>query len=96
MDTQTLTLSSVGQITIPRSLRRLLNLNAGDKLDVSVNPDTRSITIKKQPTFDEIMAEMDEIDKKYPTPPPDPRYKNMSVGEISLEMAKNIKGDTWV
>lgn len=96
MDTQTLTLSSVGQITIPRSLRRLLNLNAGDKLDVSVNPNTRSITIKKQPTFDEIMAEIDRINAEYPTPPPDPRYKNMSVGEISLEMAKNIKGDTWV
>ena len=96
MDTTTLTLSSVGQITIPRSIRKLLNLDPGTKFNIEINQKTSTITLKKQKTFDEVMAELDEIDKKYPTPPPDPRAKNMTVGEMSLELAKDIEGDTWV
>jgi len=96
MEPITLTLSSVGQITIPRNVRKLLGLEKGAKLDVEVNQNAGSITLKKQPTFDEIMAELDEIDKKYPTPEPDSRTRHMSVGEMSLELAKDIEGDTWV
>ena len=96
MEPTTLTLSSVGQITIPRSVRRLLGLEPGMKLDIEVNQKTNTITLKKQKTFDEIMAELDEIDRKYPTPKPDPRGKRMTVGEMSLENIKNIRGDTWV
>lgn len=96
MQPQTLTLSSVGQITIPRSIRKLLNLESGAKLDVSVDKKSNSITLKKQKTFNEIMAELAAIDKKYPSKKPDPRAKHMTVGEMSLEMAKDIEGDTWV
>ncbi|MBR2710765.1 AbrB/MazE/SpoVT family DNA-binding domain-containing protein [Candidatus Saccharibacteria bacterium] len=96
MQPQTLTLSSVGQITIPRNIRKLLGLESGAKLDVAVDEENNTITLKKQKTFDEIMAELEAVDKKYPTPSPDPRTKHMSVGEMSLELAKNIKGDTWV
>lgn len=93
---QTLTISSVGQITIPSSVRKLLGLEKGAKLDIEVNQKSKSITLKKQPTFDEIMASIEATNRKYNTPKPDPRTKHMSVGEMSLEMAKDIEGDTWV
>lgn len=93
---QTLTISSVGQITIPRSVRKLLGLEKGAKLDIEVDRKSKSITLKKQPTFDEIMADIDRINSQYPKVEIDPKYKNMSVGEMSLELAKDIKGDTWV
>lgn len=93
---QTLTLSSVGQITIPRSIRKLLGLEKGAKFDVDVDKKSNTITLKKRLTIDEVIAELKEIDKKYPTPKPDPRAKHMTVGEMSLANIKNIKGDTWI
>lgn len=95
---QTLTMSSVGQITIPRSVRKLLGLEKGAKLDYEVDQAKRTITIKKQKTFDEVMAELDEIDKKYHTPKPDPRAKNMTVNEMVEEQLKKhpLENDTWV
>ena len=92
----TLTLSSVGQITIPRKVRKLLNLEKGVELELEVNKKNKTITLTKQPTVNEVMEMLDEIDKKYHAPKPDPRAKHMTVGEMSLEMSKNIKGDTWV
>lgn len=91
---QTLTMSSVGQITIPRKLRKILDLEKGAKLDIEVNQKAKTITLKKQPSLDEIFAEIDRINKDCPKP--DPRAKNMTVGEMSLEQIKHIKGDTWV
>lgn len=98
MQPKTLTLSSVGQITIPRSIRKLLNLEKGAKLNVEINQNNKTITLKKQPTFDEIMAELDEIDKKYHTPKPDPRAKHMTVSEIVEEELRKhpLEGDTWI
>lgn len=93
---QTLTISSVGQITIPRSVRQLLGLEKGAKLELEVDEQKKSLTLKRQPTFDEIMASIEATNKKFNTPKPDPRTKHMSVGEISLEMSKEIEGDTWV
>ena len=93
---QTLIISSVGQITSPRSVRKLLNLEKGTKLNLEVDQDKRTITIKKQPTFDEIMDEIDQINARYPKRKIDPKYKKMSVGEMSLELAKDIEGETWV
>ena len=93
---KTLTLSSVGQITIPRKVRKLLNLETGTKFDFEVNKEQKTIILKKSKTFDEVMAALDEIDKKYQTPKPDPRAKYMTVGEMSLEQIKNVKEDTWV
>lgn len=93
---QTLTISSVGQITIPRSVRQLLGLEKGAKLELEVDEQKKSLTLKRQPTFDEIMASIEATNKKFNTPKPDPRTKHMSVGEMSLEMSKEIEGDTWV
>lgn len=95
MEAATLTISSVGQITLPRSIRKMLSLEKGDKLDILVNQDTKTITLKKQPTFDEIMEEIDRINAEYPNHV-DPRAKDMTVGEMALEGIKDIEGDTWV
>ena len=94
MHPQTLTLSSVGQITLPKNIRNLLGLEKGAKLDVEVNQANKTITLKKQPTHKEIFAELERLSKNRPEP--DPRAKHMTVGEMSLEMAKDITGDTWV
>ena len=94
MQPQTLTLSSVGQITIPRNIRKLLGLEPGVRFDVEVNQKNNTITLKKQKTHKEIFAELDRLSKDCPKP--DPRAKHMTVGEMSLELAKAIKGDTWV
>lgn len=93
---QILTISSVGQITIPRSVRQLLGLEKGAKLELEVDEQKKTFTLKRQPTFDEIMASIEATNKKFNTPKPDPRAKHMSVGEMSLEMSKEIEGDTWV
>ena len=91
---ETLTLSSVGQITLPKRVRSLLDLSSGDKVKIKVNPKTGTITLKKQPTTKEIFAELKRQAKNRPTP--DPKAKHMTVGEISLEQTKQIKGGTWV
>ena len=95
---QTLTLSSVGQITIPRSIRKLLGFEKGAKLNLEVDSKKKIITITKQPTFDEIMEELDEIDEKYNTPKPDPRSRHMTVNEMVEEELKKhpLENDTWV
>lgn len=41
----TVTLSSKGQLTLPASVRALLGLRQGDRLEVSVNEANGSITI---------------------------------------------------
>lgn len=91
---QTLTLSSVGQITIPRSVRKLLGLEKGAKLNLEVNQEKKTITLTRQKTHKEIFAELEALSKKHPKP--DPRARRMTVGEMSLEQAKHVKGDTWV
>ena len=94
MHPETLTLSSVGQITLPKNVRNLLGLSSGDKVKIKVNQKAGTITLKKQPTTQEIFAELKRQAKRRPTP--DPRAKYMTVGEMSLEQSKSIKGDTWV
>ena len=91
---ETLTLSSVGQLTLPKSVRNLLGLSSGDKVKIKVNQRAGTITLKKQPTTQEIFAELKRQAKNRPAP--DPRAKHMTVGEMSLEQAKKLKGDTWV
>ena len=94
MQPTTLTISSVGQITIPRKIRELLGLKKGTKLDVEVDKTKNTITLKRRKTHEEIFAELEAFHKTLPKP--DPRARHMTVGEMSLELAENIEGDTWV
>lgn len=92
---QTLTMSSVGQITIPRSIRKILGFEKGDKLELEVDEQKKTITITKQPTFDEVMEEMDRINAKYPKIKVNPKYEGMSIGEMAEEQIKNMKEEAW-
>lgn len=91
---ESLTLSSVGQITLPKSVRNALGLSSGDKVGIKINPKAGTITLKKQPTAEEVFAKLRRQAKNRPAP--SPRAKHLTVGEMSLEQAKHIKGDTWV
>lgn len=93
---QTLTLSSVGQITIPRSVRKLLGLEKGAKLNLEIDQEKKTITLKRQKTHEEIFAELEAFQKTLPKP--DPRTKHMTVSEMVEEQLKNhpLEDDTWV
>ena len=93
---QTLTVSSVGQITLPKSVHKLLGLEKGAKLSYEIDTKARQITLKKQKTIDEVLDDLAELKKEYPHPPVDSKWSKMTVGEMSNELAKNIQGDTWV
>lgn len=90
----TLTLSSVGQITLPKSVRKLLGLSSGDKMKLEVNQEVGTITLKRLPSTEEVFQKLKRQAKRRPTP--DPRARQMTVGEMSLEQSKGLKGDTWV
>ena len=42
----TATLTSKGQMTIPREVREFLNVKSGDKLEFKINPHDKSVTVK--------------------------------------------------
>ena len=42
----TATLTSKGQTTIPREVRRFLKLKSGDRLEFKLNPDGHSVTLR--------------------------------------------------
>lgn len=92
---RTLTISSVGQITLPKKLRELLGVKNGDEIVVDVNESSKSITIKPRKTVAEVLAIIDQINSEYPNRI-DPRAKHMTAGEIALEQARDIQEDTWV
>ena len=93
---RTLTLSSVGQITIPRSVRELLGLEKGAKLNFEIDQEKKTITLKRQKTHEEIFAELEAFHKTLPKP--DPKLQHMTVSEMVEEELKKhpLENDTWV
>ncbi len=49
-----LTLSSKGQITLPAHLRRQLGLNRGDRLEATIDPERRQVTIRPVESIDQL------------------------------------------
>lgn len=49
------TITSQGQITLPASVRRALNLKASDTLELTFNSETRNVTLQKPITVDEFV-----------------------------------------
>lgn len=64
------TITSQGQITLPASVRRALNLKASDTLELTFNSETRRISMEKQMTLDEFEVYSKETTKKI-----DPKIK---------------------
>lgn len=80
----TVTITSQGQITLPASIRRALNLHSSDKLEVSVNPHTHEISLRKPMTLDEItMYAQKHIDpRSKPVLNADEYYQKYRYGDI--------------
>lgn len=93
MEPITLTISSVGQITIPRKVRDLLGLEKGSKLNLEIDKQKNAITLKRQPTLDEIFDQLEAFHKTLPKP--DPKLRHMSVNEM-YDLVEDTGDETWV
>lgn len=60
MNTQILTVSSKGQISLPVSIRKLLSIGAGDKLVAYTSGDVIMLKTLKLPSAEEFEASLDE------------------------------------
>ena len=60
MDTQILTVSSKGQISLPINIRKHLSIDTGDKLVVYASGDVIMMKVLKIPTAEDFEAAMDE------------------------------------
>lgn len=60
MDAQVLTVSSKGQISLPIGIRKLLSIDAGDKLVAYASGDTIILKTMKLPTVEEFEASLSE------------------------------------
>ena len=60
MNTQVLTVSSKGQISLPVSIRKLLSIETGDKLVVYTSGDVIMLKTLKLPSAEEFEASMDQ------------------------------------
>ncbi len=60
MNTQVLTVSSKGQISLPVAIRKLLSINSGDKLVAYASGDVIMLKTLKLPTAEEFKASLDE------------------------------------
>ena len=77
------TLTSKGQLTLPKVLREMLGLNFGDRVVFSVNPKTKVITTrgaKKTRTVDEVAGILHR-----------PRMRAVSVEEMNEGIAEWIR-----
>ncbi len=63
MNTQILTVSSKGQISLPVSIRKLLSIDTGDKLIAYTSGDVIMLKTLKLPTAEEFEASLDEAQK---------------------------------
>ena len=55
-----MTLSSKGQLVIPAAMRDAMGIKAGDRLDAKLDPDGKTLTIRRVLTLEEI-AEIDNV-----------------------------------
>lgn len=63
MNTQILTVSSKGQISLPVGIRKLMSINTGDKLIAYTSGDVIMLKTLKLPTAEEFEASLDEAQK---------------------------------
>ncbi len=63
MNTQILTVSSKGQISLPVSIRKRLSIESGDKLVAYISGDVIMLKALKLPTAEEFEASLDEAQK---------------------------------
>ena len=85
MNTQVLTVSSKGQISLPVSIRRLLSIETGDKLVAYTSGDSIMLKTLKLPPAEEFEAAMTEA-QEWAT---SVGYKEEDVDSIIKSVRKN-------
>jgi AbrB family looped-hinge helix DNA binding protein len=85
MNTQVLTVSSKGQISLPVALRKLLSIDAGDKLVAYASGDVIMLKPLKLPTAEEFEASLDEAQKWAASV----GYKESDVNDIIKSVREN-------
>lgn len=63
MNTQIVTVSSKGQISLPVDIRKLLSIDSGDKLAVYASGDVIMLKTLKLPSAEEFETSLDEAQK---------------------------------
>ena len=63
MNTQIVTVSSKGQISLPVNIRKLLSIDPGDKLVAYTSGDVIMLKTLKLPSAEEFEASLDEAQK---------------------------------
>lgn len=61
---KTITLTSKGQLTLPVEIRRALGLKKSEKLQLSFDAETRSITLQRPMSVDEFSDFMTTLPRK--------------------------------
>lgn len=85
MNTQVLTVSSKGQISLPISMRRQLEINTGDKLVAYASGDVIMLKSLKLPTVEEFEASLNEAQNWAKTV----GYKESDIDDIIKSSRKN-------
>ena len=87
MNTQILTVSSKGQISLPVSIRKLLSISSGDKLVAYASGDTIILKALKLPTAEEFEASLNEAQEWAASV----GYSEIDVDEIIKSVRKKKK-----
>ena len=87
MNTQILTVSSKGQISLPVSIRKLLSISSGDKLVAYASGDTIILKALKLPTAEEFEASLNEAQERAASV----GYSERDVDEIIKSVRKKKK-----
>lgn len=85
MNAQVLTVSSKGQISLPIAIRKMLSIDAGDKLVAYTSGDVIMLKTLKLPSAEEFEASMDEAQKWAASV----GYEESDVNEIIKSVRKN-------
>jgi AbrB family looped-hinge helix DNA binding protein len=87
MNAQVLTVSSKGQISLPVAFRKLLSIEAGDKLVAYTSGDVIMLKVLTLPTPEEFEASLDEAQEWAASA----GYEESDVTDIIKSIRKNRK-----
>lgn len=85
MNAQVLTVSSKGQISLPIAIRKMLSIDAGDKLVAYTSGDVIMLKTLKLPSTEELQASMDEAQEWAASV----GYEESDINEIIKSVRKN-------
>ena len=98
MTTYITTLTRASQITLPKALQKVLKVETGDRLVYSYDERTKSITIRRQPSLEERLAELHDSysdHTKENLKRAAKKYAGMTISEMREAWQKSPEGITY-